>query len=450
MNWPIVLFIGIAIGWLIELLVDYVYWRSRRICPETEQLKWLKSRHEEELSRYKEDVRRLESSMRERLAQNAQLEAKLSVWGESRADLSGLERLVERMPTSWGGGGPITVNVGADQRDDLREMENHLSKKGLDLHTFSAAFFNSGLWNDWSGTTDFEAYLGALFASLSETPSFSDFDQIYGIGAELEDRLYERGVFTYKQLVALTDAELTEILTRPKAPPITKDFLEELRVQAAYLIQGQYTELRAYQEQLRKKRDERRAKLEHIYGMDALCKVEDKAQKPVEILKDAGIETAEELIEALEDGNKAAAKENLDRVLHCLQEHYGSDSPEQVRQEVLIQARLLQRASMQKLAGYTIKYKERLPSCKLEDLIGNARDREKLEFSKGEFTLGNLRERYEELAILELSDDTRSLLRALRRAEENQDFGAISRLLRLNRAGRSTELAKAVTAILDA
>jgi hypothetical protein len=457
MNWPIVLLIGVAIGWLIELFVDYVYWRPRRICPETEQLNWLRSRHAEELSRYNEDVRRLESSirlqegeLRERLAQNAQLEAKLSVLGESRVGISGLDRLVERMPTSWGSGGPITVNVGATQRDDLREIESHLSKKGLDLNTFSAAFFNSGLWDDWSGSTDFEAYLGALFASLKETPSFSDFDQIYGIGAELEDRLYEHGIFTYKQLVALTDDELIEILTRPKAPPITQDFLQELRVQAEYLIQGQYAELRAYQGHLRIKRAERRAKLEHIYGMDTKCEVEGKAQNPAEVLKDAGIETADELIEALEDGSQAADKEKLDRVLQCLQENYGSDSLEQVKQEVLIQARLLQRGSMQKLAGYTIKYKERLPSCKLEDLIGNARDREQLEFTKGEFTLGNLHERYQELAILEMSDETRSLLRALRKAEENQDFGAISRLLRLNRAGRSTELADAVTAILGA
>lgn len=380
------------------------------------------------------------------MAQNAQLEAKLSVLGESGVGSRGLEWLVERMLLSWGSGGPVTVNVGESRRDALREIETHLSNKGLDLNTFSAAFFSSDLWNDWSSTGAFKAYL----ASVSETPTFSDFDQIYGIGAELEDRLYEHRVFTYKQLVALTDDELTKILTRPKAPPITKDFLDELRIQAEYLIQGQFSELRAYQEQLRIKRDERRAKLEHIYGMNATCKVAGKAQKPVQVLKDAGIETAAELIEALEEGSKAAAKEKLDRVLHCLQEHYGSDSLEQVRQEVLIQARLLQRGSMQKLAGYTIKYKEGLPNCKLEDLIGNARDREKPEISKGEFTLGNFRERYEELAILELSDDTQSLLRALRRAEENQDFGAISRLLRLNRAGRSTELAKAVTAILDA
>jgi len=457
MDWPIVLLIGIAIGWLVELFIDYVYWRSRRICPETEQLNWLRLRHEEELSRYKESVRSLESSvrlhegeLRERLAQNAQLEAKLSVLGESGVGLRGLDRLLERMLTSWGSGGPVTVNVGATQRDALREIESHLSKKGLDLNTFSAAFFSSGLWDDWSGRTDFKAYLATLIASVSETPSFSDFDQIYGIGSELEDRLYEHGVFTYKQLVALTDDELTKILSRPKAPPITKDFLEELRVQAEYLVQEQYAELRAYQGQLRIKRDQSRAKLEHIYGMDSKCKDEDKAQTLVEVLKDAGIETAEELIKALEDGDKAVAKEKLDRVLQCLQDNYGSDSLEQVKQELLIQARLLQRGSMQKLAGYTIKYKEKLPSCKLEDLIGNARDREELKISKGEFTLGNFRERYEDLAILELSDETRRLLRALRRAEENQNFGAISRLLRLSRTGRSTELADAVTAILGA
>ena len=34
MTWLLFLLIGIAIGWLIEFLIDLFYWRSRRICPD--------------------------------------------------------------------------------------------------------------------------------------------------------------------------------------------------------------------------------------------------------------------------------------------------------------------------------------------------------------------------------------------------------------------------------
>lgn len=37
MSWLIFLFIGIAIGWLVEFLIDLFYWRSRRICPDPPQ-----------------------------------------------------------------------------------------------------------------------------------------------------------------------------------------------------------------------------------------------------------------------------------------------------------------------------------------------------------------------------------------------------------------------------
>ncbi len=37
MNWWIALIIGLIIGWLIELLIDYFYWRPKRICTDAER-----------------------------------------------------------------------------------------------------------------------------------------------------------------------------------------------------------------------------------------------------------------------------------------------------------------------------------------------------------------------------------------------------------------------------
>ncbi len=37
MNWWIPLLAGLAIGWLVELIMDYVYWRSKRICTGAEE-----------------------------------------------------------------------------------------------------------------------------------------------------------------------------------------------------------------------------------------------------------------------------------------------------------------------------------------------------------------------------------------------------------------------------
>jgi hypothetical protein len=195
MDWPIVLLIGIAIGWLVELLVDYFFWRPRRICPETELLSQLRSRHEVEVLRYREDVRVLQSDLQERIAEIAGLQAKLSVLSKSRVDLSWLDKVIGRMPPPSGGSGPITVNVGATQLGVLNELESHLSEKGLDLDTFIAAFFSSGLWANWPGT-DFGAYLLAV-SGRGGTPALDDLDLIYGIGSEIEDTLYNHFLLTF-------------------------------------------------------------------------------------------------------------------------------------------------------------------------------------------------------------------------------------------------------------
>ena len=36
MNWVILVLIGLVLGWFIELLIDYFYWRRRRICTDAE------------------------------------------------------------------------------------------------------------------------------------------------------------------------------------------------------------------------------------------------------------------------------------------------------------------------------------------------------------------------------------------------------------------------------
>lgn len=186
MNWPIFL-LGIVVGWIIEWLVDLLFWRKR-------QKKWM-----EEDSSYQNQLSDLHAELDSQKALGSE-------YGRVRADLDAaeleMENLRRRLVEAETEHGRLVNEIEQMQaeRQDLAEQFNRLS--GL------------------AATAPAAAGVGLLALSRGETVDLEDLKQeagddltmIEGIGPKIQELLYQNGIQTYSQLADSEVEHLQELL----------------------------------------------------------------------------------------------------------------------------------------------------------------------------------------------------------------------------------------------
>ncbi|RMG94238.1 MAG: hypothetical protein D6706_14140 [Chloroflexi bacterium] len=148
----VIFLIGVAVGWLAELLLDIAFWRNRRICTASAE--------------------RLHSQA----GQIAALQAELNVLRSQ-------------------GTGNLGIEAGSSNLHDLLQATRgdiSIQINGAEVLTNEKAVPNSA-----PNPAPFETN---SFTGVIQVTRKDNLEDIWGIGVQLEKALYEQGVFTYAQL----------------------------------------------------------------------------------------------------------------------------------------------------------------------------------------------------------------------------------------------------------
>lgn len=186
MNWPVFL-LGIVVGWIIEWLIDLLFWRKR-------QKKWI----EEEAS-YTDQLSEMHTELDSQ-------KALVNEYGRLRTDLEAAQIEMDTLRRRL-------VDAETDHGRLVNEIEEMKAER-LDL----AEQFNrlSGL----AATAPAAAGVGLLALSRGETIDLDELQQetgddltmIEGIGPKIQELLYKNGINTYSQLADSETEQLQEIL----------------------------------------------------------------------------------------------------------------------------------------------------------------------------------------------------------------------------------------------
>lgn len=186
MDWPIFL-LGIVVGWVIEWLVDLLFWRKR-------QKKWI----EEEAS--------YQSQLSDMHTEVDSQKALVNEYSRLRTDLDAAQIEMDTLRRRL-------VEAETEHGRLVNEIEEMKAER-LDL----AEQFNrlSGL----AATAPAAAGVGLLALSRGETVDLEELQQeagedltmIEGIGPKIQELLYQNGIYTFSQLADSEVPHLQEIL----------------------------------------------------------------------------------------------------------------------------------------------------------------------------------------------------------------------------------------------
>jgi len=186
MNWPIFL-LGIVIGWIIEWLVDLLFWRKR-------QKKWIADE-----SGYLTQLSEVQTELESQRAQVAQLGEVQSGLEATRVDAEALK---------------LRLAAAEAERDRL---EAKLVTMTEERQAFAEQF---NRLSNLAATAPVAAGVGLLALSRGETVNLQELSQgagddltmIEGIGPKIQELLYQNGILTYSQLAESDVKQLQEIL----------------------------------------------------------------------------------------------------------------------------------------------------------------------------------------------------------------------------------------------
>lgn len=211
MNWFLWLLIGIVVGWLIEFVIDYLFWQRR--CSELGI----------ELNRVQARTGDLEaralSSEREVQQSTSKLNDLQRTLDKAYGDLTGAHTIQETLRKN--------VQVLEDRVDNWgRKIGLLTSADGL-LGSLGAAFSRDE-------DDDLQQRIEAIHLKLNDTSASvteskrDPLHEINGIGAVYEQRLNDAGIFTFAGLIAAGSQRIHEIISPKDWQAIdTKDWLAQ-------------------------------------------------------------------------------------------------------------------------------------------------------------------------------------------------------------------------------
>lgn len=218
MDWRMFLF-GLAVGWLIELIIDYLFWRKRRICSKAEvELKHdfnrIKGEHDGLLTRFK----KMEANVTEQEEKSKRAVAQLQRENtELNTQLQGLQNRIKGVTEG-------------EQRFATYQLENAQLKKSLDelqeeLHLIqdksdqldSVRLDNDQLRLELQTLRDklnrAESEIGriATFPTIPENQG-DDLTKINGIGPKIAAVLRRQGIDSFVALADSRPEQLRQLL----------------------------------------------------------------------------------------------------------------------------------------------------------------------------------------------------------------------------------------------
>lgn len=284
MNFWFALIIGLIVGWLIHFLIDYFYWRQRRLCPDDTVLK-VRS----DLERAVESRNKLEIELNGRKARVGELENALSSWrseldslgNESKSlglgsifqngelklakFIAGLRgRLSQPTKDFQGEINSLKTNL-ASKDDELKSVRADLDKTKRDLQLKINELDALQKESDTlKAETAVKPEAQAITASstpkaaapLKEKPVSPDeisggLSMIWGLNGEANAELERKGIHTYNQLAATQAADVDDALTHSQKyypnwdhPQIHGSWVEQSRFAAG----GDWEGLFGYQQ----------------------------------------------------------------------------------------------------------------------------------------------------------------------------------------------------------
>ena len=201
MNW-LSFFIGLLIGWLIELLIDFLYWRRRRAAsvPEGE----------------------MRTQMVEMEARTGNLEAQLVAAQDDQKKLAACERQLHDFQTT------------------LSRVQAQLSAKEAEVQQLQASL------------ADTETRMAERISSLTALAGFDarNLQKIEGIGPKIAGILNAHGIYTFADLAETTVEELQKCLDEA-GPRYRLASPETWPAQARLAADGKWQELDELQRKLK-------------------------------------------------------------------------------------------------------------------------------------------------------------------------------------------------------
>ena len=199
MSWWLPFLIGLTLGWIIELLIDYFYWRNKRICPEAE------------------------IDLQEELAQvereNKKLKVQLEGFAVKGQTLTGLEKDLQTRQLALNNltaGQEARANELADLEASLQAQEAKLADRSTQLRSQETALQTreAQLADMASESQAHQAALGALEAKEKQL-------------TQVEARLRAKEAALEQQAQTLTERE-TELKHARPTPSDTRSALTEI------------------------------------------------------------------------------------------------------------------------------------------------------------------------------------------------------------------------------
>ncbi len=209
---------GLVIGWLIELVIDYFYWRRRSVNTEAEQnLRASLNRAQTEnndlqtqLAGFQAQDQRLiefETSFRAKEAELKELsssyEEKEKALASQVADLQTKEAELKALSASY-----------EERSGELDEAQTQITSLAAQTGDLEAKLADCESRQASSATPDAGAE-AASFAVTASTPSEiepDDLRKIWGIGPKIAKILRDNGINTFAELAATDVARLDAIL----------------------------------------------------------------------------------------------------------------------------------------------------------------------------------------------------------------------------------------------
>ena len=224
MNWFVALILGLIIGWLAELVIDFVYWRKRRLAPDDD------ARHlQEEVKRIEEEKQQLQLALDGNRSRLQELEA------AQQAEEARFQGLLADLETSNG---------------RIAQLDQELTTCATDLEATNQklATVEATLISTQQRLADCEA------AKTEPAPTYrgpSGLSMIWGLNTAANQRLEEKGVENYNQLTQTTASEMEEVLAlaAPYYPDMEPDSIHTTWVEQANIAaMGDWDGLHDYQQ----------------------------------------------------------------------------------------------------------------------------------------------------------------------------------------------------------
>ena len=259
MNSWIALVIGLILGWGIELLIDFFYWRKRRLCPDDDvQVTQV------ELNKMKTANANLTQSLTSQDARIASLNAELeeskaavaTLQDEHSGRLNELEATGAKLNKCQENGGQL-----AAQLDELQQTLSARDARIKDLEgqlaspTAGAASTNAKAEAEIASLKEQLAICNAslmeMHANLSSgATGASGLSMIWGLNGAASEKLADNGIYTYNQLAAASPDQVggaTDLAARYYPGLDGAGIYDSWVAQAQYAAAGDWNGLSDYQ-----------------------------------------------------------------------------------------------------------------------------------------------------------------------------------------------------------